>query len=514
MANLESEVVRQRGYYDIRAQLVILGLFRFSEALAWSSIFSYAFFMIQSLLPDSSTEAAKAKAAALSSLVVAVFTFGEFLMAVPWAKASDRTGRKCILMIGVVGRIITTLAFGLAQNLTIALGSRVLGGLINPNSAVVGACVGEMVKRDMDQGKAFSVVPFLRALGSLIGPVLGGWLAEPVKTMPSVFSTGSLWERYPYLLPNLVISICVASSGLLGFFFLEETHPNHQNTRNIGLELTQWISQKVRRLMGLVETVNYTALPSSGRDAVQASHGEDIEFSSVEDIETKDETPSAPSKKPTKTAYTPQVIIQILAVSILAFHKVSSDVIIPVFLATDTGSPSEDRKRSVFKFTAGFGMSAPSISNVLLSQALAAIVAQVFIVPTAISRWGALKSFRWIAFIFPWLYGLTPFIARVARPWSTICILIDLWIKGILVNIGYIASSILITHTSPSPLHLATVNGAASSLGCLARSVGAAMSGSIFRLGLQEGVIGLPFWTLGAIALTGAILSCFMRDEP
>ncbi|OJD24015.1 hypothetical protein ACJ73_04624 [Blastomyces percursus] len=215
----------------------------------------------------------------------------------------------------------------------------------------------------------------LESSGNLIGPVIGRWLADPVKTMSAVFSTGSLWEIFPCLLPNLIVALCIASSGLLGFFFLEETHPQLQNTRNIGLELSTWISRKTRKLMGLVDTADYTALHSSGNNAAQTSHREAIELSSVGESEAKgDETSSAASKQPPKTAYTPQVILQILAVSILAFHMVSSDVIFPIFQATDTGSPSDVRKRSFFKFTAGFGLSPPSISNVLLFQDVVAII--------------------------------------------------------------------------------------------------------------------------------------------
>jgi hypothetical protein len=71
-----------------------------------------------------------------------------------------------------------------------------------------------------------------------------------------------------------------------------------------------------------------------------------------------------------------------------------------------------------------------------------------------------------------------------------------------------------LTNTTPSPMHLATVNGAAASIGCLARSIGAAVSGSMFHVGLTSGYIGIPFWTLGAIAATGSVLSWFLKDEP
>ena len=62
------------------------------------------------------------------------------------------------------------------------------------------------------------------------------------------------------------------------------------------------------------------------------------------------------------------------------------------------------------------------------------------------------------------------------------------------------------TNATPLPKYLGTVNGTAASIGCLARSVGAAISGSMFHVGLTNGFIGLPFWTLAAISAIGGPL--------
>ncbi|EGE08450.1 MFS multidrug transporter [Trichophyton equinum CBS 127.97] len=513
MAN-KGDADRERNYAGTRWQLVILGLFRFSEALAWTTIFPYAFTMTKTFLPADGNQAARA--AVLASSTVSLFTFGEFLTAVPWAKVSDRIGRKRTLMIGVVCGAASALAFGLSRSLGVALVARAFGGLTNPNVGVVSSCVGELVKDKKDQGKAFSVVPFLRALGSLIGPVIGGWLAEPTKTIPSVFPEGSIWDKFPYLLPNMIVALSMTTSGLLGFFFLEETHPHLQNSHNVGLEMSQWLFQRTMKLLGYTDTQKYAVLSSNGDDDIPLHCTEDIESAAVEENDSNDADKDTimAVKSSTKSAYSGQVILQILAASILGFHKVSSDVIIPIFLAQDKESVSDEKDSSLLYFITGFGMSSPMISNVLLSQAVVAILAQIFIVPKFIACLGPLKVFRWAVFAFPCLYCLTPFTSQFTHPLSTILILIDLWVKAILVNLGYTASSILLTNTAPLPLHLATVNGAAASMGSLARSVGAAVSGSIFHLGLQHHVIGFPFWALAIIALFGSILSRFLRDEP
>jgi hypothetical protein len=71
-------------------------------------------------------------------------------------------------------------------------------------------------------------MPFVWSIGTIIGPSIGGYFAEPVKNFPSVFSPDGLFAHYPYLLPNLVCALLLLGSIVAGYFFLYETHPDMQ----------------------------------------------------------------------------------------------------------------------------------------------------------------------------------------------------------------------------------------------------------------------------------------------
>lgn len=62
-------------------------------------------------------------------------------------------------------------------------------------------------------------------------------MAEPVKAYPSIFLPGSIWDRYPYLLPNLFSAVSVFMGVIVGVLFLEETHEDKKHTRDRGVEL-------------------------------------------------------------------------------------------------------------------------------------------------------------------------------------------------------------------------------------------------------------------------------------
>lgn len=70
---------------------------------------------------------------------------------------------------------------------------------------------------------------------------------------PTWFSRGTLFDQYPFLLPNLVCAVILTLGVLIGILFLEETHEQKKNRRDIGLEVGEWI-------LNLFET--RTELPS------------------------------------------------------------------------------------------------------------------------------------------------------------------------------------------------------------------------------------------------------------
>ena len=69
-------------------------------------------------------------------------------------------------------------------------------------------------------------------------------MADPVKNYPGLFSPGSIFETYPFLLPNLVSAVFVLFGVIVGVLFLEETHEKKRCRRDIGLEIGQWLSAK------------------------------------------------------------------------------------------------------------------------------------------------------------------------------------------------------------------------------------------------------------------------------
>ncbi len=68
-------------------------------------------------------------------------------------------------------------------------------------------------------------------VGVIIGPILGGFLSDPVSSYPSVFGEDSLFggekgvywlKHWPYALPNLMSAVFLFVSAIGVVFGLEE----------------------------------------------------------------------------------------------------------------------------------------------------------------------------------------------------------------------------------------------------------------------------------------------------
>ncbi|KAK4203399.1 putative permease [Triangularia verruculosa] len=492
---------------DIRLQLTSLGLLRATEAIAWTSIFPYVYFMIRSF-----NDVPESKITFYAGLLIAIFTFAEFLSGMVWSRLSDRIGRKKCLLIGSLCGMITSLWLGLSDSIGHAAASRAFGGLLNPNTGLVPTCTVELARKEEQRASALSFVTFLRSLGNLVGPVLGGLLAEPAKNYSSLFQPDSIWATYPFLLPNLAVATLQLFSLLFTFLFLEETHQKLQGTPDVGLKIARAITS---RLFQGQRQYDYEMLESNQGPANAQAEGEETsddtqhaDTSSMADHDPKnselDETASP------KRAFSYQTILQILSVSLLAFHKVSSDAVMPVYLAAPLDSSTKH-------LTGGFGFSGPTIGFMLLSQAIVAAVAQLAFVSWIINKMGPLLAYRTVLCAYPVVYIFTPFLPglsiTISSALALALVVLELWLKVLLSSIGYICSTILITRTTSAERFLAQTNSAAASFSCLARSVGPLITGKVYEVGDQMGYAGLAFWVLGLVAVLGAAEAFLLRDQ-
>ena len=84
------------------------------------------------------------------------------------------------------------------------------------------------LQADTFKAKAYAIMPFVWSIGTILGPSIGGFFAEPAANFPSMFPESGIFGRYPYLLPNLICAGLMLVSILAGYFFLIETHPDMQ----------------------------------------------------------------------------------------------------------------------------------------------------------------------------------------------------------------------------------------------------------------------------------------------
>jgi hypothetical protein len=85
--------------------------------------------------------------------------------------------------------------------------------------------VAELVPQKELQPRAFTVMPLVWNLGSVLGPSMGGALAKPAKNMPGLFGDNKFLIKFPFLLPNLVNSGFFLVGITTGLLFLHVGMP-------------------------------------------------------------------------------------------------------------------------------------------------------------------------------------------------------------------------------------------------------------------------------------------------
>ncbi|KAI8679648.1 MFS domain-containing protein [Fusarium keratoplasticum] len=504
-------------------QMFVLACCRICEPIAFMSIFPYIYYMIEdfNITDDSS------KISVYAGMVTSAFTLAEFSTGVLWGRLSDKIGRKPVLLFGLLGTALSVLVFGFAPSLPVALFARALGGLLNGNIGVLQTTVAELVTVKEQQPRAYTIMPMVWCIGSIIGPMIGGALARPCISYPEIFARGTIWDRYPYLLPNLFSAATVFVGVIIGLLYLDETHAEKKTQRDRGREIGDYLATlfgQVTKCNGRGRAPEKKALLDGERHVSYGSrHGssssdEEDEalpayqsqessprLAPMDDTRSLESQPLEPIVQEKPKTFTKPVIMNIISYGILAFHTMTFDQLFPVFLST--ARPEHPVHDLPFRFTDGFGLETKVIGFIMSVQGLYSLLSNYLIVPPVTRRLGSLRLFRLLAFSYFALYLVTPYLVLLPEPMRMPAIyLLVIW-KCTFSTMAYPSNAILLANSAPSKQVLGTINGIAASTASLCRALGPTLSGLLYSLGLQTGYSGLAWWFSGLVTIVGAYLS-------
>ena len=206
-------------------------------------------------------------------------------------------------------------------------------------------------------------------VGVIIGPILGGFLADPVHSFPNTFGpdssiggkNGVRWmTNFPYALPNLVSGIFILISAFGVILFLDEPHEALRNKPDYGRKLGKFIARHILR-SGAQDTYHYTPLhEQSVADSVDLEeHPGSIPVATDPPATPKTEAPSPPTRVPLRAIFTRNVSLTLLCHHLLALHISSFNALI--FLLLPANRSENEHSDLPLAFTGGLGLSTEQV---------------------------------------------------------------------------------------------------------------------------------------------------------
>lgn len=139
------------------------------------------------------------------TLLMAVYSLAQFLMAPVWGALSDRIGRRPVMLISLTAAVLCLAGFAAANTLWLLFLFRTLHGGAAANIATAQACVADLSTPE-NRAKGMGMIGAAFGFGFTVGPFIGGELSAWGLSTP-------IWFAAALSAINLV----------LAFFWLPET---------------------------------------------------------------------------------------------------------------------------------------------------------------------------------------------------------------------------------------------------------------------------------------------------
>ncbi|KIW02626.1 uncharacterized protein PV09_06069 [Verruconis gallopava] len=467
-----------------KAQLIILSVCRIAEPIALTSVYPYLPEMIESFGVHP-TDVAK-----WTGILSAIFSVSQCFTGIPWGSASDKYGRKPIILLAMTCAMSSSLLFGFSTSLRWAIVARAFSGASNGNVGILRTTVAEMVPQKSLQPTAFAVLPLVWTIGSIIGPVLGGALASPATNFPELFGNSHFFKKFPFALPNLVNGVIFTFGLLVGALFLKESLESKKFRRDYGRMVGDWLTKSCRgRQKALRPADDFESMLPSSKSGKSDEH-KPVTYSEL---------------------FHRQTNMTLLSYMILALHAIAHDQLLPVMMHL----PNKHGKVQLpFKFSGGLGLESGRIGVLFTIYGFIGMIGQFAIFPPVARKYGALSCMRACTLAMPFIYLVTPYVVLLPTPFTQQAAILCIMLCKSLTNVfAYPCVVILMTNSARSLRILGTLNGVATSLAAVGRAIGPFVAGAVFTWGVESGYLVASFWLLAIFAIPGHLVTWWLKEE-
>ncbi|KAI9443939.1 MFS general substrate transporter [Lactarius indigo] len=423
-------------------QMLILFLLELCEPITSQSINPYINQLVGELPVVGGDER---KVGYYAGLIVSLYFAAEAVTVLQWSRLSDQVGRKPVLLFGLLGTIISSILFGLSRSFSALVFSRCLNGMLNGNTGVMKSMMAELTD-ETNMAHGFSLITITWAVGSTIGPFIGGVLSRPQDRWPNLFSH-PFWGEYPYFLPCLASATYALLSFTLAAIFLEETvkrEPIVQPDSEVNSELL-------------------------GEEEILDGYAEDME-----------------KPLPLRALLTRPVLISVSNYGMIALLDIAAGALVPLVWSTSV------------EF-GGLSMSPASIGLWMAGYGIINCFVQLGAFPHLVERFGPRGIFIACVILFSLVYTLLPLENLALRHPSgglnlAAGLLIMLQITAMsFTDMGFSAIFMYISSAAPNKQSLGATNGIAQTMVSIQRTIGPAAVASLFAFSLENNVLGGNF---------------------
>ncbi|VVT45423.1 uncharacterized protein SAPINGB_P000745 [Magnusiomyces paraingens] len=515
-----------------RDQILVLVICRLIEPLAYTSISPYLYYLVEWFGYKS-----PATITALGTIVVSGFALGQAATGMYWGSLSDRIGRKPVIMFGLIGTAVATLIFGFATDVYVATGARLLAGTLNGNVGVMRTMIAELcVGHKEYQSRAFTVMPITFNIGTILGPVVGGMLADPATAYPnSWIGKVALFKKFPYLLPNIFPMPLLAVAMVICMLFLKETQTGPDvwwpPEYDPGLRLGNWLRGKSTSYS------SYTMVSSTeeDEDSLLEEEEEEIADAYVSNNNTT-ETSTMSIVEPTnhsepefglRDILTRPVAVTITCYTLLMFHCPAFLQMLPLYMATPRViSNTSLNEHLPLVFDGGLGMPESRIGAAIALMGMTGIILQFAAYPRIAAAIGNARAHRVSLYIFPIAYVLAPFTTLLTRKgysgstqdsrWTTVAAIVPIAMAAILGRTLAIPPMPVLLTNAATESHreraMGKIHGLAASVTSVAKCMGPFVLGNLYSWGVHIGIVGLAWWIMAGVVIAEIFVASGLRE--